>query len=93
MNQINTEEILSDWRKESRKSTELEEEVIKSEQTRKPISEDFSVIFAANDPGTGIDVVKSDIKTVCAKNPTLPCPTDVITTKAGQIILKLKTKK
>lgn len=79
--------------KVSRKSTEIEDDVTKTEQVVKPMSEDFSVVVAANDPGTGVDDVKRDIKTICAKNLALPRPTDVITTKAGQVIFKLKTKK
>lgn len=53
--------------------------------------EDHSVIVTATSSSDSIDEIKKDIKKLC-KSGSAPIPDDVMTTKSGQIILKLKNR-
>lgn len=54
--------------------------------------EDYSRILSAKYKNTDIDSIKAEIKGFCHADVDMPKPKDVIKTKAGQIIIRMRTK-
>lgn len=78
--------------KVTRKSAEIEEEDSRREVLKRTPVEDFSVIFTPQHPKADVIEIKRGIKEACKNNPDIPSPNDVVTTKDGQIILKLRNR-
>lgn len=77
----------------ARPSTSMESEVLKKDEVRKQKLEDFSVVVTTRDKTLDAEAVKSEVKRVCKADGELGIPNDILVTKLGQIILKLRNKK
>lgn len=77
----------------SRKSTDIDEESVKPQKDKTVMEEDFSVIFTPNKEDDDVQQLKKDVRSVCKESPALPIPRDVMTTRFGQVIMKVQNRK
>lgn len=54
--------------------------------------EDFSLILSVKDKNTDIDSIEAEIKDFCRADVNMPKPKGVVKAKAGQIIIRMRTK-
>lgn len=77
----------------TRKSTEVvTEERVETLGQKRPPREDHAVIVTANDSNQDMNILKNEIKEICKARSTIPTPGDVVVTKQGQVILRMKNK-
>lgn len=85
-------ECLSLAERISKKSVDLEEESSRVAPQIKLQREIYSVVCTPKEPGADLEKMKTSIREVSRKSEGIPRPGDVMLTKAGQVILRVKKK-
>lgn len=78
---------------ERKSVTTAEEEAAAIPSQKKSRIEDHAVIITAVDPKQDLYVFKQSIKNHCKQNTSPVSPGDVVVTKAGQVIMKMKSRR
>lgn len=72
---------------------EVQQKVTPVTQRVQPRRDDYAVIVTSKEESQDVDEMKKTIKSLCKEKEDFPTPTDVVVTKARQVIMRYKNKK